>query len=120
MVPEHVVERFRSPGPVHLASIYPLRSSPGSLSGPSCPLLSPGLGSSSVRVDHLLDALGVGVVDHVVFALPHDVLVDDINPGVDGEHVRVELHDVGVLARLQTLHPDLPGLPVLDGDLVDV
>ena len=105
---------------MHLPSVLPLWCSPGALSSTSRPLLSPGLGSPAVGVDHLPHTLGVVVVDHVVLALPHNVLVDDVYPGVDGELVRVELHDVVVLAGLQALDPDLPGDAVLDRDLVDV
>ena len=60
------------------------------------------------------------VVDNIVLALPHHVIVDDVHPGVYREHVRVELHDLGVLPRVETLHPDLAWLPVLDRDLVDI
>ena len=105
---------------MHLPSILPLRSPPGALSGPPCPLLSPWLGPPTVGVDHLPHTLRVVVVDSVVLALPHHVLVDDVHPGVDREHVRVELHDLGVLPRVETLHPDLPWLSVLHGDLVNI
>ena len=73
-----------------LAPIGPLGGPPGPLSGSTRPLLGPGLGPAPVGVDHLLDGLGVVVVDGVVGLLPDHVLVDDVNTGIHGPHVGVQ------------------------------
>ena len=90
MVGQHVVHGFGAPGTMDLAPIGPLGGPSGPLSGSTRPLLGPGLGPAPVGVDHLLDGLGVVVVDGVVGLLPDNVLVDEVNTGIHGPHVRVQ------------------------------
>ena len=97
----------------HLAPVDPLRRAPGALPRAPRPLLRPGLGAAAVCVNHLLDGLGVVVVDGGVVLLPQHVLVDDVYPGVDPPHVRVQvqqlltLHPAPLISRVQSLHQHL-------------
>merc|ERR1719282_1932578 len=79
-------------GESYLPSSNPLWRSSTSLPCPTCSLLSPRLGPSTMGVDHLPHVFHMVVVDYIVFLLPHQVLVNYIHPGIDCPHVRVKRH----------------------------
>merc|ERR1719193_1790895 len=92
---------------MNLATIDPLRSSSGSLSGSSSSLLLPGLSSTSIGIYHLPDPFHVVVVDHVVLALPDQVPVDNIHPGVNSPHVWVQVNNSSLFfcPAVKIFHP---------------